>query len=131
MPLGLFHSRTFGGANLLTLLLYASLSGTLFFLPFNLIQIHGDFGVAPIPIDSRISISLTNTDAVNLYACRDTDFSGGYFTRACGLAPSVCRYAVSRAVSIASTTVSKEISFSRSMARNAAMSTFTSRPPPG
>jgi EmrB/QacA subfamily drug resistance transporter len=41
MPLGLFRSPTFSGANLLTLLLYFALSGVLFFLPFNLIQVHG------------------------------------------------------------------------------------------
>jgi EmrB/QacA subfamily drug resistance transporter len=40
MPLGLFRSRAFSGANLLTLLLYAGLSGVLFFLPFDLIQVH-------------------------------------------------------------------------------------------
>jgi len=39
MPLPLFRSRTFTGANVLTLLLYSALSGALFFLPFNLIQI--------------------------------------------------------------------------------------------
>ncbi|HLR04454.1 MAG TPA: MFS transporter, partial [Pyrinomonadaceae bacterium] len=39
MPLRLFRSRTFSGANLLTLFLYAALSGTLFFLPLNLIQV--------------------------------------------------------------------------------------------
>ena len=39
LPLGLFRSRTFAGTNLLTFLLYAALSGTLFFLPLNLIQI--------------------------------------------------------------------------------------------
>lgn len=39
MPLALFKSKTFAGANLLTLFLYAALSGILFFLPFNLIQI--------------------------------------------------------------------------------------------
>jgi MFS family permease len=39
LPLDLFHSRTFTGANLLTFLLYASLGGTLFFLPLNLIQV--------------------------------------------------------------------------------------------
>lgn len=39
MPLGLFRSRRFSGANLLTLFLYAALGGTLFFLPFNLIQV--------------------------------------------------------------------------------------------
>lgn len=39
MPLSLFKSRTFSGANLLTLLLYAALGGVLFFFPFNLIQV--------------------------------------------------------------------------------------------
>jgi hypothetical protein len=39
MPVYLFRSRNFGGANLLTLLLYAALSGALFFVPFNLIQV--------------------------------------------------------------------------------------------
>jgi EmrB/QacA subfamily drug resistance transporter len=41
MPLSLFRSRTFAGANLLTFWLYAALGGSLFFLPFNLIQVHG------------------------------------------------------------------------------------------
>ena len=39
MPLTLFRSRNFAGANLLTLFLYAALAGTLFFLPLNLIQV--------------------------------------------------------------------------------------------
>ena len=39
LPLDLFRSRTFAGANLLTLLLYGALSGALFFLPLNLIQV--------------------------------------------------------------------------------------------
>jgi EmrB/QacA subfamily drug resistance transporter len=39
LPLVLFRSRTFTGANLLTFLLYGALGGTLFFLPLNLIQI--------------------------------------------------------------------------------------------
>jgi EmrB/QacA subfamily drug resistance transporter len=41
MPLSLFRSRNFSGANLLTLFLYAGLGGALYFLPFNLIQVHG------------------------------------------------------------------------------------------
>ncbi|HEY3102952.1 MAG TPA: MFS transporter [Pyrinomonadaceae bacterium] len=41
MPLALFRSRNFAGANLLTLFLYAALVGTLFFLPLNLIQVQG------------------------------------------------------------------------------------------
>src|SRR5689334_6821117 len=39
LPLSLFRSRDFAGANLLTLLLYAALGGGLYFLPLNLIQI--------------------------------------------------------------------------------------------
>jgi EmrB/QacA subfamily drug resistance transporter len=39
LPLGLFRSRTFSGANLMTLFLYGALSGVLFFLPLNLIQV--------------------------------------------------------------------------------------------
>ena len=39
LPLRLFRSRNFTGANLLTLFLYAALAGTLFFLPLNLIQV--------------------------------------------------------------------------------------------
>jgi EmrB/QacA subfamily drug resistance transporter len=41
LPLGLFRDRDFAGANLLTLLLYASLGGSLFFVPLNLIQVQG------------------------------------------------------------------------------------------
>jgi EmrB/QacA subfamily drug resistance transporter len=39
LPLELFRSRTFAGANLLTLLLYFSLGGGLFFLTLDLIQV--------------------------------------------------------------------------------------------
>lgn len=41
MPLTLFRSRTFSGANALTLMLYAALGGVLYFVPFNLIQVQG------------------------------------------------------------------------------------------
>ncbi len=41
VPLALFRSPTFSGANLLTLLLYAALSGLTFFFPFDLIQVQG------------------------------------------------------------------------------------------
>ncbi len=41
LPLRLFRSRDFAGANLLTLLLYASLGGALFFFPMNLVQVQG------------------------------------------------------------------------------------------
>jgi EmrB/QacA subfamily drug resistance transporter len=41
LPLGVFRSRSFSGANVITLLLYFALSGALFFLPFNLIRLQG------------------------------------------------------------------------------------------
>ena len=41
LPLALFRSCNFTGANLLTLLLYSALGGMLFFLPLNLIQVQG------------------------------------------------------------------------------------------
>jgi EmrB/QacA subfamily drug resistance transporter len=41
LPLGLFRDRRFAGANLLTLLLYAALGGSMFFVPLNLIQVQG------------------------------------------------------------------------------------------
>jgi EmrB/QacA subfamily drug resistance transporter len=41
LPLVLFRSLTFSGANAVTLLLYFALSGELFFLPFYLIDIQG------------------------------------------------------------------------------------------
>ena len=41
MPPRLFRSRVFSGINLLTLLLYFALGGAMFFLPFDLIRVHG------------------------------------------------------------------------------------------
>lgn len=41
VPLTLFRSRNFVGANLLTFFLYAALSGVLFFFPLDLIQVQG------------------------------------------------------------------------------------------
>ena len=53
MPLALFRSPTFTGANLLTLFLYGAMSGLMFFLPFNLIQVQGysptEAGAALLP----------------------------------------------------------------------------------
>jgi EmrB/QacA subfamily drug resistance transporter len=53
LPLELFRSRSFRGANLLTLFLYSALSGVLFFFPMNLIQVQGytatEAGAALLP----------------------------------------------------------------------------------
>jgi EmrB/QacA subfamily drug resistance transporter len=54
LPLRLFSSMNFSGANLLTLLLYAALGALLFFLPYNLIQVQGysptQAGAANLPL---------------------------------------------------------------------------------
>jgi len=53
VPLHLFRSGNFRGANLLTLFLYAALSGVLFFFPMDLIQVQGyaptEAGLALLP----------------------------------------------------------------------------------
>ncbi|UVC11692.1 MFS transporter [Rhizobium sp. TH2] len=41
MPLSLFKNPNFSGANAVTVLLYAALSGALFILPFLLVKVHG------------------------------------------------------------------------------------------
>jgi EmrB/QacA subfamily drug resistance transporter len=41
VPPSLLHSRGFAGANLVTLLFYMALTGSLFFLPFLMMQVHG------------------------------------------------------------------------------------------
>ncbi len=41
VPLTLFHSRSFSGANLLTLFLYSALGIFFFLFPLNLIQVQG------------------------------------------------------------------------------------------
>jgi EmrB/QacA subfamily drug resistance transporter len=60
VPLKLFRSRTFTGANLLTLLLYAALGGAFFFFPFDLIQVHGyspaAAGAAMLPLTALLSV---------------------------------------------------------------------------
>jgi EmrB/QacA subfamily drug resistance transporter len=54
VPLQLFRSANFSGANLLTLFLYCALSGVLFFFPLNLIQVQGysptEAGAALLPL---------------------------------------------------------------------------------
>ncbi len=54
VPLSLFRSLDFSGANLLTLFLYTALTGTLFFFPLDLIQVQGysatQAGAALLPL---------------------------------------------------------------------------------
>lgn len=54
MPLSLFRSWTFSGANFVSALFWAAWSGAIFFIPFNLIQLQGysaaGVGVAFLPL---------------------------------------------------------------------------------
>jgi len=54
LSLALFRSRAFSGANIMTFLLYGAMSGSLFFLPFNLMQVQGwsatEAGAALLPL---------------------------------------------------------------------------------
>jgi EmrB/QacA subfamily drug resistance transporter len=60
MPLDVFRSRDFVGANLVTLLLYFGLGGALFFLPFTLIRAYGysatEAGAALLPLPVTIGL---------------------------------------------------------------------------
>ena len=75
MPLHLFKSRTFSGANIVTYLLYAAINTALVFLPLNLIQIQGysetfaGFSLLPITLLMG-GISFFISHAVDLYGPR-------------------------------------------------------------
>ena len=60
MPPSLFRNSAFAGANVLTVLLYAALSGALFLLPFMLIQLHGysatAAGAAFLPFSAIVGV---------------------------------------------------------------------------
>ena len=60
MPLDLFRSPVFAGANVYTLLLYGSLAGVLFLLPFDLIERRGlsaaEVGLTMLPIGAIIGV---------------------------------------------------------------------------
>ena len=60
LPLGLFRSKTFSGANLITLLLYGAMYGVLFFMPFNLIQVrnYGEFAAGAAFLPAILSVAI-------------------------------------------------------------------------
>ena len=63
VPLSLFRSSTFSGANGLTLFLYTALGALLFFLPLNLIQVYGysatEAGAALLPFSLLLALLST------------------------------------------------------------------------
>ena len=75
MPLNLFRSRTFTGANTLTLLLYGAMNSVLFFLPLSLIQVQGysaaavGFALLPMTI-LMVALSFAMSRVVDRYGPR-------------------------------------------------------------
>jgi EmrB/QacA subfamily drug resistance transporter len=121
MPLVLFRSRNFSGANGLTLLLYFSLGGTLYFLPFGLIRLGlytaTQAGAALLPLalilgfgsyfaggiadrfGPRISLGLGPlVAACGLALLAMVDFRGAYWT---GVFPAIGILAVGMTVTVA------------------------------
>jgi EmrB/QacA subfamily drug resistance transporter len=121
MPLALFKSRNFSGANGLTLLLYFALGGTLYFLPFGLIRLGlytaTQAGASLLPLalilgfgsyfaggvadrfGPRISLGLGPLIAAcGLALLAVVDFRDSYWT---GVFPSVCILAVGMTVTVA------------------------------
>lgn len=75
LPLSIFRSRTFSGANLLTLFLYTALSAVMFFLPLNLVQAQGydttEAGAALLPfIALMFALSRWSGDLVRRFGAR-------------------------------------------------------------
>jgi hypothetical protein len=54
---------------------------------YNLLEIHYDFGINPVPVSTSIAIPITNSAALNLYACQEAFQGIGWFKRACGIDP--------------------------------------------
>jgi EmrB/QacA subfamily drug resistance transporter len=121
MPLALFKSRNFSGANGLTLLLYFSLGGTLYFLPFGLIRLGlytaTQAGAALLPLalilgfgsyfaggvadrfGPRISLGLGPVVAAcGLALLAVVDFRASYWT---GVFPSIGILAIGMTVTVA------------------------------
>jgi EmrB/QacA subfamily drug resistance transporter len=120
MPLSLFRSRDFSGANALTLLLYFALGGVLYFLPFGLIRIGGysatQAGAAFLPFalimgfGSSIAGALADhfgprpsltagpiIAAVGLVGLAFADLAGSYWA---SVFPAICTLAVGMTLTV-------------------------------
>ncbi|HJQ38953.1 MAG TPA: MFS transporter [Thermoanaerobaculia bacterium] len=90
VPLSLFRSRAFTGANILTLLLYGALSAATFLLPFNLIQLQGyspaEAGAAMLPFVVTMSLLSRWSGALADRIGARIPLIAGPLTAACGLA---------------------------------------------
>jgi hypothetical protein len=54
---------------------------------YNLVELHYDFGIYPVPLTTSISIPITNSPALNIYACQEAFQNIDWFKRACGIDP--------------------------------------------
>jgi MFS family permease len=81
LPLALFESRSFSGANLLTLFLYSAISIFFFLFPLNLIQVQGDGGRccgASLDFADVLSFPLVWRTCAALWSERTTDYWSGH-----------------------------------------------------
>ncbi len=90
LPLKLFRIPAFSGVNLMTVLLYGALSGMLYFLPFNLIQVQGysafQTGAALLPMTLLIGAgSVFAGDLIRRFSARKV-LTFGPLTAALGFA---------------------------------------------
>ena len=54
---------------------------------YNLMEVHYNFGIDPVPLTTSITIPITNSPALNLYACQAAFQPISWFKRACGIDP--------------------------------------------
>jgi MFS family permease len=90
MPLSLFRSRNFSGANALTLLLYFALGGALYYLPFGLIRLGGysatQAGAALLPFALIMGFGASFAGTLSDRFGPRLSLTIGPMTAACGLA---------------------------------------------
>jgi EmrB/QacA subfamily drug resistance transporter len=89
MPLSLYRSRNFSGANALTLLLYFALGGALYFLPFGLIRLGGysatEAGTALLPFALIMGFGASLAGALSDRFGPRLSLTAGPIIAACGL----------------------------------------------